>query len=124
MNVKRTPGASGRRFAAAASAASDAAMLWERLFRAGSSGSPLREGRGGGVRVSDSLSPVMMLHVRRTKAERHNIVRYIRAGRECQVRMMVPTVNTTRFVVMIRRGGSVSSTHKGVIRRIRIKRVV
>jgi hypothetical protein len=56
--------------------------------------------------------------------ERQRMMREIRAGRECQLRTIVPVIRMTRFVVIIYSGGRVRATHNGVMRRIRMNSVV
>jgi len=43
----------------------------------------------------------MITHILRTNADRHNIVLDTVAGRECQVKNIVPVARTMRLVVII-----------------------
>ena len=56
--------------------------------------------------------------------DRQRSVRDIRAGLECQLRIVVPVARTTRCEVIIPRGGSDRPIQMGVIIRIRRKREV
>jgi hypothetical protein len=79
---------------------------------------------GAGANVSVNLSPVTTVHIRRTKADLHKIALDTLPGFECQVRNSVPATRTKRLVVIIWSGGSVRMIHRGVTRRMRIRRVV
>jgi hypothetical protein len=84
-----------------------------------------RGGRGGAdVMFVGRLRPVRREIAERTARLRQRIVRLTRAGRECQVKIIVPRTKTRRLVVMIRSGGSVSAIQMGVNAKIRINSVV
>jgi hypothetical protein len=109
----------------AAEAARLEASLW--TSRVGKGGLPSvleAETVGGGVDGLANFRPVITAQIRRTKAERHNIVLDTRAGLECHVKNIVPVTRTMRLVVIIRIGGSVRRIHRGVTRSIRMKRIV
>lgn len=122
--MKRTPGASGRRFDAA-EAASEAFSWRPETCLGGSAGLfSSAKAEEGGVRVSVRWSPVSTEHILRTRAERQRIARETRLGRECQVRKTVPVKRAMRLVVIMRIGGRVRRIQRGVTRRMRIRRVV
>jgi hypothetical protein len=84
-----------------------------------------RGGRGGAdVMVVGRFRPVRREIAERTARLRERIVRLTRAGRECQVNIIVPRTRARRLVVMIRSGGSVSAIQIGVKARILMKSVV
>lgn len=85
------PGDSGLRLAA-----NDAAMSFALLGRGGNGGGLFPEAWRVG---SSKLKPVIVEHMRLTVRERHNMVRDIRAGRECQVRTIVAIARIMRLVV-------------------------
>jgi len=60
----------------------------------------------------------------RTMALRQSSVLDTLIGRECQDNKTVPTINATRFVVMMRHGGSVRRIHTGVVATSRQNMVV
>lgn len=68
--------------------------------------------------------PVISAARRRRNKERHRRTRVTRAGRECQVRIVVPVKRMTRRGVIIYNGGSVRRIQIGETRSILMKRVV
>ncbi len=70
------------------------------------------------------MRPVRKDASRRINTDRHKIVRVTVAGRECQERTIVPKNRSIRRVVMMRIGGRVRVTHKGVTKTMRMKSVV
>src|ERR1700722_151805 len=125
MKGKRSPALSSLLLDAALTAkfaASDASSCYVDFLR-GASGL-LEDPFGAGAYTPAKSSPVTTAHTLRTRADLHKIALATWVGREWYVRNSVPPTNTSRLVVMIRIGGSVSTTHKGVMRRIRIRRVV
>src|SRR4051812_20107287 len=121
MNVNFTPGASGLLFAAVVAARAASSWMVERLR--GGNGGFSEPGRGG-VMISVKCKPVIMVHIRRTRADLHRIALATRFGRECHVRNIVPPTRTNLLVVMICKGRRVRTIQRGVTRRIRMRRVV
>lgn len=121
MNVNFTPAASGLLFAA--DEAARCAFSWySDCFFGGTSG---RISTGDcGVSVSVKWSPVTIVQNLRMLADLHRIALDTLAGRECQVKNIVPVTSAIRFVVIIAIGCSVKRIHTGVTSKIRIKSVV
>jgi hypothetical protein len=61
---------------------------------------------------------------RRRKSDRQSRTLVTRAGRECQVRMVVPVKRMTRRGVRMYSGGRVRATQTGETKRMRMKSVV
>jgi hypothetical protein len=76
------------------------------------------------IGASPKSSPVRNTHVRRTEDDLHRSVRVTRAGRECQLRITVPTARTTRLVVRMYNGGRVRAIHSGNTKSIRMNSTV
>lgn len=117
--MKRTPGES-----ALCLAAKEAAMEFASFLRGGSGGGfsfPEAVAVGSGIPTS---RPVMRARERRTNLDRQRMMRVTRAGRECQLRIIVPQARTMRLVVNKRTGGRVSSIQNGVRNRMRMNNVV
>lgn len=66
----------------------------------------------------------MAAQTRRIVRDRQRIALDTRAGRECQLKEMVPIASTTRCVVITYNGGSVNMNQTGEISNMRMKSAV